>query len=67
LDLPIAFRSPSPGASFRLKASGAAHVDNFKMERWGVDEEATARREACWREMEAAQVVLAASRRAPRG
>jgi chaperone required for assembly of F1-ATPase len=66
LDLPIAFtlagRFLSPQA-----ASAAAHVDNFNMERWGVDEEATARREACLREMEAAQVVLAASRRAPRG
>jgi len=37
----------------------AAHVDeDFQAERWGVDEEAMARREARWREMEAAAEAL---------
>jgi chaperone required for assembly of F1-ATPase len=37
----------------------AAHVDeDFEIERWGVDEEAMARREARWREMEAAAEAL---------
>jgi chaperone required for assembly of F1-ATPase len=37
----------------------AAHVDeDFQNERWGVDEEARVRREARWREMEAAAVVF---------
>ena len=37
----------------------AAHVDeDFQTERWGVDAEATARREARWREFEAAAVVV---------
>ncbi len=41
----------------------AAHVDeDFQAERWGVDEEAMARRAARWREMEAAAIVLAATR-----
>ena len=36
----------------------AAHVDeNFQAERWGVDQEATARREARWREFEAAALA----------
>jgi chaperone required for assembly of F1-ATPase len=39
----------------------AAHVDeDFQAERWGVDEEAMARRQARWREMEAAAIVLEA-------
>jgi chaperone required for assembly of F1-ATPase len=37
----------------------AAHVDeDFQAERWGADAEAIARREARWREFEAAAVVL---------
>jgi chaperone required for assembly of F1-ATPase len=47
----------------------AAHVDeDFQNERWGVDAEAAVRREARWREMEAAAVVfelLAPKRRSP--
>ena len=40
-----------------------AHVDeDFPNEVWGVDAEARARREARWREMEAAAIALAASR-----
>ncbi len=43
------------------EASRAAHVDeDFQSELWGTDEEAMARREARWREMEAAGTVLAA-------
>ena len=42
----------------------AAHVDeDFQAERWGVDEEAMARREARWREMEAAAEALRLLRR----
>ena len=42
-----------------------AHVDeDFQNERWGVDEEARVRREARWREMEAAAIALAATRAA---
>ena len=38
----------------------AAHVDeDFQAERWGADAEAVARREARWREFEAAAVVVA--------
>jgi len=45
------------------EAWAAAHVDeDFQNERWGVDEEARARREARWREMEAAAIALAATR-----
>jgi chaperone required for assembly of F1-ATPase len=45
------------------EAWAAAHVDeDFQSERWGVDEEARARRAARWREMEAAAEVLAARR-----
>ena len=41
----------------------AAHVDeDFQTGRWGADAEAMARREARWREMEAARVVLEAIR-----
>ncbi len=41
----------------------AAHVDeDFQAECWGGDEEAMARRAARWREMEAAAIVLAATR-----
>src|SRR3984957_15509658 len=40
----------------------AAHVDeDFQTGRWGADAEAMARREARWREMEAARVVLEAN------
>jgi chaperone required for assembly of F1-ATPase len=45
------------------EAWAAAHIDeDFQIEKWGVDEEAQARRAARWREMEAAGVVLAATR-----
>jgi chaperone required for assembly of F1-ATPase len=38
----------------------AAHVDeNFQAERWGADQEATARSEARWREFEAAALAAA--------
>ena len=41
----------------------AAHVDeDFQAERWGVDQDAMERREARWREMEAAGVVVGAAR-----
>jgi chaperone required for assembly of F1-ATPase len=44
----------------------AAHVDeDFQAERWGVDEEALARRKARWREMEAAGLLLSATRARP--
>lgn len=50
----------------RLTAEEAwrlAHLDEeFQAERWGVDEDASARRKARWREMEAAAIVLAAYR-----
>jgi chaperone required for assembly of F1-ATPase len=37
----------------------AAHVDeDFELELWGDDKEAAARREARWREMQAAALVL---------
>ena len=40
----------------------AAHVDeDFQAERWGADAEAVARREARWREFEAAAVAIALS------
>jgi chaperone required for assembly of F1-ATPase len=40
-----------------------AHLDeDFQNERWGVDEEAAARRAARWREMQAAAIALAATR-----
>ena len=49
-----------------LTAAGAwaaAHVDeDFQNEQWGVDAEAAARRAARWRDMEAAAMVLAATR-----
>ncbi len=39
----------------------AAHIDeDFQAERWGADAEAMARREARWREFEAAAIVVAA-------
>jgi chaperone required for assembly of F1-ATPase len=41
----------------------AAHVDeDFQAERWGADAEAAARREARWREFEAAGIVAADAR-----
>ena len=41
----------------------AAHVDeDFQAERWGADAEAVARREARWREFEAAGVALRLAR-----
>jgi chaperone required for assembly of F1-ATPase len=43
----------------------AAHIDeDFQAERWGADAEATARREARWREFEAAAIVVALTRAA---
>ncbi len=49
----------APDEAWRL-----AHVDeDFQNEIWGVDEEATARRQARWREMKAAGNVLAALQR----
>jgi chaperone required for assembly of F1-ATPase len=45
------------------EAWAAAHVDeDFQNELWGADEEAKVRRGARWREMEAAAIVLAATR-----
>jgi chaperone required for assembly of F1-ATPase len=42
----------------------AAHVDeDFQAERWGADAEAVARREARWREFEAAATGLTVGRR----
>ncbi len=42
------------------EAWAAAHIDeDFQNEQWGVDTEAKARRDARWREMEAAGTVLA--------
>jgi chaperone required for assembly of F1-ATPase len=58
LALAVARGRLSPEAAWR-----AAHVDeDFQAERWGADPEATARREARWREMEAAGIVLEAMR-----
>jgi chaperone required for assembly of F1-ATPase len=58
LALAVARGFLSPEAAWR-----AAHVDeDFQNELWGVDAEATARRAARWREMEAAAIVLMASR-----
>ena len=55
----------------RLSADEAwriAHVDeDFQIARWGEDDEATARRAARWRDMEAAAGVLEAMRAAPQG
>ena len=58
LALAVAHGFLSPEDAWR-----AAHVDeDFEIERWGADEEAAARREARWREMEAAATVLRAMR-----
>jgi chaperone required for assembly of F1-ATPase len=44
------------------EAWGAAHVgEDFEIERWGADAEAGARREARWREFEAAATAACAS------
>jgi chaperone required for assembly of F1-ATPase len=52
-------RSPSHGF-LSLEAAWAAHIDeDFQAERWGADAEAVARREASWREFEAAGVAVA--------
>ncbi len=57
LALAVAHGRLSPEAAWR-----AAHVDeDFEIERWGVDEEARARREARWREFEAAALAAGAS------
>jgi chaperone required for assembly of F1-ATPase len=56
LALAVARGFLSPEAAWR-----AAHIDeDFQAERWGVDAEAMARREARWREMEAAAIVVLA-------
>ena len=48
----------SPEAAWR-----AAHIDeDFQAERWGADAEAMARREARWREFEAAASVFGVGR-----
>lgn len=57
LALATAYGFLSPADTWR-----AAHVDeDFQNELWGVDEEAKARREARWREMGAAAIVLEAT------
>jgi chaperone required for assembly of F1-ATPase len=58
MTLAVAHGFLSPEAAWR-----AAHVDeDFQAGRWGADAEATARREARWREFEAAAAVLALKR-----
>jgi chaperone required for assembly of F1-ATPase len=58
LALAVARGFLSPEAAWR-----AAHIDeDFQAERWGADAEAMARREARWREMEAAATVVALAR-----
>jgi chaperone required for assembly of F1-ATPase len=58
LALAVARGFLSPEAAWR-----AAHIDeDFQAERWGVDAEAMARREARWREFEAAATVFAVAR-----
>jgi chaperone required for assembly of F1-ATPase len=60
LALAVARGFLSPEAAWR-----AAHLDeDFQAERWGADAEAMARREARWREMEAAATVVAMARAA---
>jgi chaperone required for assembly of F1-ATPase len=57
LALAVARGRLSPEEAWR-----AAHVDeDFEIERWGVDAESTARREARWREFEAAALAADAS------
>jgi len=57
LALAVARGRLSPEEAWR-----AAHLDeDFQAERWGVDEEARARREARWREFEAAAQAAAVS------
>jgi chaperone required for assembly of F1-ATPase len=58
LALAVARGFLKPEAAWR-----AAHVDeDFQAERWGVDAEAMARREARWREFKAAATVFAVGR-----
>jgi chaperone required for assembly of F1-ATPase len=60
LALAVARGFLSPEAAWR-----AAHVDeDFQAERWGEDAEAKARRQARWREFEAAATALALTRAA---
>ena len=55
LALAVARGRLSPEEAWR-----AAHVDeDFEIERWGADAEAGVRREARWREFEAAAIVAA--------
>ena len=50
----VAFKRLSPDDAW-----SAAHVDeDWQLAQWGEDAEATARREARWREMEAASLIL---------
>jgi chaperone required for assembly of F1-ATPase len=57
LALAVARGRLSPEEAWR-----AAHLDeDFQAERWGADEEARARREARWREFEAAALAASAS------
>ena len=59
LALAVARGFLSAGAAWQ-----AAHVDeDFQAERWGEDAEAVARREARWREFEAAATGLTVRRR----
>ena len=56
LALAVAHGRLTPEEAWRF-----AHLDeDFQAERWGVDAEAMERREARWREMDAAGVVVAA-------
>ena len=58
LALAVARGFLSPEAAWR-----AAHVDeDFQAEKWGADVEAMARREARWREFEAAAIMVALTR-----
>jgi chaperone required for assembly of F1-ATPase len=60
LALAVAGGFLSPEAAWR-----AAHIDeDFQAERWGVDAEATARREARWCAMQAAATAVTAARAA---
>jgi chaperone required for assembly of F1-ATPase len=60
LALAVARGILSPEAAWR-----AAHVDeDFQAEKWGADAEAVARRQARWRDFEAAGLAIAATRAA---
>jgi chaperone required for assembly of F1-ATPase len=60
LALAVARGFLSPAAAWR-----AAHADeDFQAEKWGADAEAVARRQARWRDFEAAGLAIAATRAA---